>query len=293
MKVSVYTIARNEVANVAAWVAQLADADEVTVCDTGSSDGTDAQLTALGCRVYPIVVEPFRFDLARNTALALVAGDADLCVVVDLDERISDGWRKELERVWQPETQRVLVTCSAPVAAAGTITPLARPDRFTDNRRIHRRRGYLWKYPCHESLVWHGLGPDAVTDSAIHISQPPSTHQYLETLRQGYREYNYSPRATFYYGRELYNTGDYAGAAMVLERLMRFPRLELSITEEDYALAAIILASCYLELQLWPEALRWNELARGLITVESERAKLEEHQQLILRYRDNPQQLAD
>ena len=64
----------------------MREADGVFVLDTGSTDGTPELLRQLGAHVTQEIITPWRFDTARNRALALVPEDADLCVCTDLDE---------------------------------------------------------------------------------------------------------------------------------------------------------------------------------------------------------------
>lgn len=104
MKVAVYSIALNEAANAEQWAKSTTDADYRVVADTGSTDDTIEKLTALGVTVYKIAVRPWRFDVARNTALALIPADVDVCFSMDMDEFVEAGWRPKLEATWTNET---------------------------------------------------------------------------------------------------------------------------------------------------------------------------------------------
>ena len=79
MKVAVYTIALNEAANAQRWADSAADADYRIVADTGSSDDTVERLTRAGVTVHQIAIRPWRFDDARNAAMALIPDDVDVC----------------------------------------------------------------------------------------------------------------------------------------------------------------------------------------------------------------------
>ena len=46
-----------------------ADADYRIVADTGSTDDTVERLSRVGVTVHKIAVKPWRFDVARNTAM--------------------------------------------------------------------------------------------------------------------------------------------------------------------------------------------------------------------------------
>ena len=93
MKVCVYAIAKNESKFVKRWVNSMREADEITVLDTGSDDDTVRLLKECGVRVESAVLHPFRFDVARNLSMDMVAEDADICVCTDLDEVFVPGWR--------------------------------------------------------------------------------------------------------------------------------------------------------------------------------------------------------
>ncbi|GAC1503058.1 MAG: hypothetical protein NVS1B6_10130 [Steroidobacteraceae bacterium] len=84
--VRVYAISKNELKFAARFMQSVREADEVVVLDTGSTDGSDLELEHLGARVHRAVVDPWRFDVARNLALDLVPAMTDICVCIDLDE---------------------------------------------------------------------------------------------------------------------------------------------------------------------------------------------------------------
>ena len=86
MKIAVYTIALNEAQFVERWYESAKDADYLMIADTGSADGTVEKALALGINVHVISVRPWRFDDARNAALALLPDDIDYCISLDMDE---------------------------------------------------------------------------------------------------------------------------------------------------------------------------------------------------------------
>src|SRR5690242_7988234 len=97
MRIAVYSISRNESQFVERWTASAREADAVVVADTGSTDDTFRKLVIHGAYVYPITIDPWRFDLARNVALALVPSDIDICISLDMDEVLQPGWRAAME----------------------------------------------------------------------------------------------------------------------------------------------------------------------------------------------------
>lgn len=80
MKIAVYAIAKNEAQFARRFVDSVREADAIIVADTGSTDGTKDELRKAGALVWTIDVDPWRFDKARNAALACVPSDIDVCV---------------------------------------------------------------------------------------------------------------------------------------------------------------------------------------------------------------------
>lgn len=215
MRVCVYAIAKNEAANLAAWYACANDADDVVLVDTGSTDGTERGATAR------ISIVPWRFDDARNAALALVPGDVDVCIALDLDERLSSGWRDALEKAWVPGTTKAYYPYIWRRQSDGT------PEMFF-NHRIHARHGYRWKHPTHEhiypsltrieqTVVIHDLLIEQTQDA-----NKPRPND-LNLLAWGEYESPNDTRMLHYYGRELMWRGYHAEA---IERFERYLELE-------------------------------------------------------------------
>jgi glycosyltransferase involved in cell wall biosynthesis len=86
MKVAVYTISLNEAKFIKRWAKSAADADYLFVLDTGSTDDSLDILRRLKIPHKQAIVRPWRFDIARNTALSLLPEDIDYCVSLDMDE---------------------------------------------------------------------------------------------------------------------------------------------------------------------------------------------------------------
>ena len=99
MKIAVYTIAKNEEKFVERWAKSCEEADYRLIVDTGSSDNTLLTAAKYGIEVGSISISPWRFDDARNAALALLPDDIDMCIALDMDEILVPGWRKELEKI--------------------------------------------------------------------------------------------------------------------------------------------------------------------------------------------------
>ena len=107
MKIAVYAISKNESMFVERFCEAAKDADIILIADTGSTDNTVELGKKHGAVVHNICVSPWRFDIARDTALTLLPADIDVCISLDLDEVLQPGWREEIERVWKEDTTRL------------------------------------------------------------------------------------------------------------------------------------------------------------------------------------------
>jgi tetratricopeptide (TPR) repeat protein len=154
MKIAIYTIAKNESHNVKGFM-QAAEGCPVYVLDTGSSDNTVDLLKQHGAIVEQKIITPWRFDTARQEALHLVPEDVELCISIDMDERLESGWQDKLKAEWKEECNygnyRYI---SAWQDKAKTI-----PATESARTRIHLRKGFHWERPVHEIPV-----PDEDTD---------------------------------------------------------------------------------------------------------------------------------
>ena len=198
MKIAVYAIAKNEQQFVQRFCDSAKEADVIVIADTGSTDETAELAARCGAQVYTISVKPWRFDVARNAALALVPADVDVCVSVDLDEVLEPGWRQEIERHWvlgQTTRMRYPFDCGQ-----GLIFK---------NEKIHARDGYRWAFLCHEYITADKRITEswADTDTLLmrHLPDPTKSRgQYLDMLKAAVEEDPACERNAFYYARELY-----------------------------------------------------------------------------------------
>lgn len=216
MKIAVYAISKNEQQFVSRFCESAKLADYIVIADTGSTDGTVESARQSGAIVHTICVKPWRFDKARDAALALVPADADICISLDLDEILEDGWRDEIEKVWKPETTRLRYKFDWGCGISFYY------------EKIHHRYGYHWHHPCHEYPV-----PDkrinevyAWTDKLLVSHHPDPTKsrgQYLDLLQLAVDEDPRCPRNAFYYARELTFYGKWLEAVHALNKYLEMP----------------------------------------------------------------------
>lgn len=208
VKVCVYAICKDEAKEAAAWYANVEEADDVVVLDTGSTDGTPELLEKLGCPVFRREYDAFRFDVARNDALdlALEMSDADVFLTTDFDERLDAGWSKAVREQWDPgvHTRGVYDNWWEDSALPGSLNWM-------------HDRTWMWLYPCHEVMTRRdGSGIHYSVDAELDFrkGKGPALHhhqdltkstraQYLGLLKLRYEEDTEDQASLAYYLREL------------------------------------------------------------------------------------------
>ena len=253
LKVAVYAIAKNEEQHVQRFMSSVEAADVVTVADTGSTDATVAVLKSAGASVHEIHISPWRFDDARNAALALVPADVDVCISLDLDEILVSGWREALERAWQNGTTRMRYRFVASWTADG------QPGTVFWNERVHARQGYRWQMPVHEAILWCGEGTESVIsadefEAHHHPDKQKSRANYLPLLQRAVAEAPNDPRPAHYLGREYFYWKQYREA---IKELQRHLNLVGATWAPQRAEACRLLGKCFDALDLPDDALRW------------------------------------
>ncbi len=239
LKICVYAISKNEAHFVKRFCESAKDADMILIADTGSTDGLPEQAFNHGAVLHHICITPWRFDLARNAALALIPRDMDVCISLDIDEVLQPGWREEIERVWKKgETTRLRYMFDWGCGIQFYY------------EKIHARHGYMWHHPCHEYPVPDGRITEvwAQTDMLLAVHYPDTTKsrgQYMDLLELSVREDPDCPRNAFYYARELSFHGRWRESIEACERYLKLPRATW-MNERCYAYR--VIGRCYNEL---------------------------------------------
>lgn len=219
-KVAVYTIALNEEANVEDWFKSAFEADVVLIADTGSTDATVEAARDFGIDVANIAITPWRFDDARNAALAALPNDIDMCVSLDMDERLQPGWYERVQ--WARELN---ITRPSYRYVWNWIDGEPGVTYLAD--KIHTRYGYRWKSPAHEFLVPYAIVErrDFVEGIEIHqhADDTKDRSQYLPLLVQAVKEDPDNDRNMHYLGREWMNVGNYEQAVIILKTHLMMP----------------------------------------------------------------------
>jgi glycosyltransferase involved in cell wall biosynthesis len=223
LKVAVYTIALNEAAHVERWANSATDADYRIVADTGSTDDTVARLRKAGATVHSIAVRPWRFDVARNAALALVPDDVDVCVTMDMDTFLDPGWRLALEAAWTPET--TALRCRLVFQSSiEDQTPL----KAWPAKNFHRRWGYRFKRPVHEALFFCGDAEvtsdrDDILMRHVQDLGKDTRQQYLPLMELAHQEDPHDSQICFWLGRDYMWAGQYEQGIVLMQRYLELP----------------------------------------------------------------------
>lgn len=269
MKIAVYTIALNEEQHCDRWANSVKEADYRIVLDTGSKDNTINKLKDLGVDVYQQYIVPWRFDIARNAALALVPIDADICISMDMDEFMQPGWRQKIEATWSKDTTRFGYTY------VFDYKPDAAQQQGFYADKIHSRHGYEWKRPVHET-VFSTTGKDVIAnDMSVIMNQiqdrtKSTRSNYLPLLKMAHDEDRKDSQIAFWYGRELMYTQNYEEAVEVLKRYLALPnsiwnseRSEALIylsrldTSKSWEYLVMATAECPTRREVWYEIVQY------------------------------------
>lgn len=253
MKVCVYAIAKNESKFVKRWMDSMKEADYVAVLDTGSDDDTVELLRQEGAIVRRSIVNPWRFDIARNLSMELIPPDTDICVCTDLDEVFEPNWRKKLESAWQPDTSsaRYRYTWNFNSdGSEGTVFMIEKTHKYGD---------FKWVNPVHEVLKYYGDTPrKSVTVQGMQLnhfaddSKPRS--QYLPLLELAVSEDPSNDRNMHYLGREYMFYGEWHKC---IDTLLRHLELPAATWADERCASMRFIAKSYEQLGNTNEAKRW------------------------------------
>lgn len=239
MKIAVCAIMKNEKQFVERFCESARDADLILIADTGSTDGAKEEAIRCGATVYDICISPWRFDHARNAALALLPKDIDIVISLDIDEILQPGWREEIERVWVPgETTRLRYKFDW---GCGIVFYY---------EKIFAKHGYFFHHPCHEYPIYDKRITEvwAQTDMllAVHMPDPTKSRgQYMDLLELSVKEDPDCPRNAFYYARELSFNGRWQESIDACNRYLKLPRADWP-NERCYAYR--VIGRCYVAL---------------------------------------------
>lgn len=256
-KICVYAISKNEEKFVNRFMDSVAkEADNVYVLDTGSTDNTVNLLKERGATVLQKVIDPWRFDVARNLSLDMIPLDCDICVCIDLDEVIEKGWRDKLEQIWQENTNRVAYNYN------WSFDEYGNPKVNFDISKIHDRTNYKWTHPVHEVLTFQGQNENVITSDEITVNHYPddtkSRGSYLPLLELSVKEDPLDDRNMHYLGREYMF---YSKWNECIDTLICHLNLKTATWKDERSASMRFIARSYTALKRYEEARMWLDKA--------------------------------
>lgn len=234
MKIAVYTIAKNEEQFVERWAESCKEADYRIILDTGSDDRTVELAEKAGVIVGTKIIDPWRFDYARNAALEVVPEDADYCIALDMDEILIPGWREEMEKA----------TATRPrYEYTWSWNPDGSPGLVYGGDKIHARHGYFWKHPVHEVLSFKEYETQEWLQLKIHHhpDHTKSRGQYFPLLELAVSEDPEDDRNAHYLAREYFFHNMWDKAVPEFKRHLSLPR---AVWRPERAASMRYLAKC-------------------------------------------------
>ena len=257
-KVCVYAITKNESGFIDRWYESVKEADKIFILDTGSTDDTIEKFkTKEKVVIRKEIINPWRFDVARNKNLDMVDIDTDICICIDLDEVILPGWRSNLEEVWESNTTRLAYTYN------WHLDENNNPKITYNIEKIHSRKGYRWTHPVHEVLSLTGeIEEVKKTTDKIMINHYPDTSKsrgsYLSLLELSVEESPDDDRNMHYLGREYMYYKRYNEAIDTLIKHLNLPK---ATWKPERAASMRFIGRCYSNLDRYDEAELWYKKA--------------------------------
>lgn len=255
-KICVYAICKNEEKFVDRFMDSVKDADKVFILDTGSSDNTVKKLQERGAIVRTEIIDPWRFDVARNISLDMVDLDTDICICLDLDEVLTRGWREELEKIWNDKVTRLRYNY------IWSFDKYHHPEVNFYIEKIHIRNNYIWTHPVHEVLKYTKDNEVFLTTDEITVEHYPDKEKsrscYLPLLEMSVKEDPEDDRNVHYLGREYMYYGKYNEA---IDTLINHLKMKKATWKDERCASMRFIARCYKNLKRYEEAKMWTDKA--------------------------------
>lgn len=250
-KVYVYAICKNESKHIKRWYESMKEADDIFVLDTGSTDESVELLKKYKINYKTEIINPWRFDTARNKSLEMVPEDADICVCTDIDEVFNPGWRRELENIWDKNINRVKYQLNFSFDQYGN------PATILYISKIHSRHDFKWVHMIHEVLECKNICKEIISDKIILNHYPDLTKSrssYLELLEKSIEDEPDSDRNLHYLGREYMYNEMWEDCIKTLHKHLAHKN---STWKEERSASMRYIARCYQSLEYNEEAELW------------------------------------
>ena len=253
-KTCVYAICKNEQKFIKRWYESIKESDYICILDTGSTDNSIEIIKELNINYKTKIIEPFRFDIARNEALKLIPKDTDICISLDIDEVMEKGWKEKLNKIWEPNLNRLNYIYNWKI-----INNIPQITFYAN--KIHSLKNYKWIHPVHEILYFKGKENTKTTNEIIINHYPDknkSRKQYLKLLELSVQEDPTNDRNMHYLGREYMY---YKKWNKSIDTLIKHLNLKSSTWNEERCASMRFISRCYIALKRYDEARMWLDKA--------------------------------
>ena len=250
-KICVYAICKNEGKFIERWYNSIKDADYICVLDTGSVDNTVDLLEKFKINYKIKKIDPWRFDSARNESLKLIPDDADICISLDIDEVMTNGWYDKIQNIWNDDTTRLSYIYN------WSLDSNDKPIISFYADKIHKNKNYIWTHPVHEILTCTTNETKVTLDDNLVNHYPDNTKSrssYLPLLELSVKEDPTDDRNMHYLGREYMYNGRWNE---VIDTLIKHLSLEKATWKDERCASMRFISRCYINLGRWNEAYMW------------------------------------
>jgi len=235
MKFSVYMIVKNEESEIEKALMTIQDADEIVVCDTGSTDRTIEILKAHPeVKLFTDYVWDDNFAEAKNHAASKCTGD--WVMSLDADCRLEPGGIEKIKKMIETTKQDGLKVKLSSIQYKG---------RTHDRTKIYKNNGKIfYKGRAHEDLNifggYHEEGIVPIIYYGYSINHTKDPDRYLRIMAKQLDENPSDARAMFYLAQSYFDKHDYGSAINIFREYLKISKYEKERTE-----AYIYMAEAY------------------------------------------------
>jgi len=234
MKLSIYSIIKNEEAEIRQMLETVKDADELVVC----IDDTTTDKSEEIAREYTDKVFKFKWDddfaKAKNEAASHCTGD--WVMSIDGDCRLEEGGIAKIKAMIETTKQDVLNV---------TLSSIQWKNNTHRRGKIYRNNGKIfYQGMAHEDLNAFGHDHESGILPVIYygysINHKIDPDRYLRILTKQVDANPTSPRPQFYLAREYMYKKDYGTAIALFREYLKISKYDKERTE-----ALLHMAQCY------------------------------------------------
>lgn len=184
----------------------------------------------------------------------MIPDEYDVCISLDLDEVMIDGWKEEILKIWKSDTDRIRYVYNWYIEG-----DVPKVSFYAD--KIHKRTGCKWVNPVHEVLQFDHEEKQVFTDNIIVNHYPDrekSRANYLPLLELSVRENPLNDRNVHYLGREYMYYKEWEKCITTLKKHISMPN---ALWKDEICASMRFIARSYKNLDKLNEARFWYKEA--------------------------------